>query len=294
MVYRDGKPHPRRPRSGSGRVDIGPADEGIVIVNAIDAQRAAALYLHSWSVNDQSNQVAQHLEEMDAAKRRGFSPACARDVYQFRQRVLPKAIRLFTPMLGDSGMGFVTIFQQGWFFAEGELHRADGVAIVQKFKQELRDIMQRCGYRDEGLLIGMLEVGLRYNKDGSFAGFQLHVHAVADAAMMRVVWKLSRAQFGERAAYMKQPILRSKLPTLERLQSRLGYSLKAQPRGMVLGGRVSQSTGDSGPTTQHELDAPAVIEPLLWLDRMAFSELFIVFGTYDLRAIGRMRRRPQI
>ena len=283
--------HFKRTRAGSGLVDIGPADEGIAIVSELDARRTTALYNNCWFAGEQSRHLARHLEETNNANRRGFSPASARDIYEFRLRAIPKLVELFRPMLGTGGLKFVTIIQPGWYFPVGELHRADGSAIVKQLEQKLRAIMRRPGQSNDGVFAGMLEVGLRYDDGGTLAGYQLHVHAVADAIMMKITRCLHTKQFGLGLEHVKQPLVAPGILTLERLQSRLGYCLKAQVRGMVLGGRVSQTTGDSGPTTQHEPDPAVLIEPLLWLDGMSVSDLFIVLGTLDLRSIGRMGRR---
>lgn len=286
--------HPRRPKANPRAEDMGPANEGLRVAKGLNATRIAALHASSFGAGDQSDELARHLAEEDAARRQGYTPASAIDTYAFRQRAIPTIVRLFTPLLNPGPLTFVTIIQPGWFFPIGELHRAGAAEIAGCIKQRLRTMMQLMRLPSDGLFVGVLEIGIRLDDNHEPAGYQLHIHAVADVTMMRVVDELSAEQFGDGSSFVRKPIDRREILCLERLQSRTGYCLKIQVRGMVLDGNVSQSTGDSGPTSQHEVRGPAIVEPLLWLDRLKFSDLLIVLGTSKLRSIGTMKARPQL
>ena len=285
-----GSKHPRRPRSGFGHAEMGPADEGQRLVDALDTARALVMSWGGRGDHDQRTLLARHLGDDARGPKQGYSPASARDTYVFRQRAIPTIVRLFGPKLSRGPLTFVTLILEDWYYPMGELNRADAKAITRRFKQRLRSIVLARRLPNDGLLVGMLEIGLRLDSGGHYAGYQLHIHAVADATMMRVLRHLSIRRHGVGPSRVRRPIDRREIPHLERLQSRIGYCLKVQPRRMDLDG-VSQTTGESGPTTQHELDINSVEEALLWLDQCRFSDLLVVLGSNCLRSIGHMKPR---
>ena len=284
--------------------EMGPADDTGSLVDWIDTSRALILagaglvwptaphYRPSRDAVMERDMAAaaaalaaQMLPDLPLVQLR-WSPASARAVREFRRRTIPLAVRLLEQWLADGRLQYVTIILTGWWFPIGELHQADAAWIARQFRQRLLYQIRRTPGARMGMFIGMFEVSVTYLKDSDGSdptGYQVHIHAVCDAAMLRAVNKLNEGGFMAGPRYVRVPILPYEVLTLERLQSKLGYCLKGQPRRPDFTGTISKTTGESGPAWQHELAADLVVEPLLWLDRWTFTDLTVVIGTYDLR-----------
>lgn len=207
-----------------------------------------------------------------------------------RARIITAALGVIEARGWNQPWYFVTLFMPGWYFPMDQLETADPKHIKLALLQRIKRLIGSDPSLGGGLLMGMLEVSLRLDGDDVPAGYQVHLHAIADARMNAVLSRLQKKSFGEGSARVRKPFLGLRVRDGD-MARRLGYVFKAQvrrpdPRG-------SHSTGEAGPAWKHELPADLMADVLLWLDRAKLADFAIVVGTMTIRKALRMQWKPR-
>jgi len=102
---------------------------------------------------------------------------------------------------------FTTVILPSWYFPVGQLGQADPGAIKETIRQKIRRLEAKFPERALGLLIGTLEVLLRTDVHGQPAGWQVHLHAIADSNMNFLLKKLRKTQFGTGPEHVRTPVM---------------------------------------------------------------------------------------
>ncbi len=215
-----------------------------------------------------------------------FSVASPLAMRVARARIITAALEVIEARGWNQPWYFVTLMMPDWYFPLDQLEAADPKHIKLALLQRMKRLVGRDPSLGGGLLTGMLEVSLRLDDDDVPAGYQVHLHAIADAKMNRVVSSLRKHSFGRGAARVRKPFLG--LPVRDGdMARRVGYVFKAQVRRQDP--RGSHSTGEAGPAWEHELRPDLMPDVLLWLDRWKLADFAIVVGTERMRKALRMR-----
>ena len=203
-----------------------------------------------------------------------------------RDRIIAAALPVLEGVIERKPLWFTTVILPGWYYPVGMLWKADAADIKEALRQKIRRLEAKFPEREGGMLIGTLEVSLRTDVHGQPAGWQVHLHAIADSNMNFLLKKLRKTQFGIGPEHVRTPVMPVRV-SADRLARYIGYTFKFQARRQDAA--CSKSTGQCGPAFPHELPSDVAPEALLWLDRCALSDIVLVIGTKALRTSLKMQ-----
>ena len=124
-----------------------------------------------------------------------------------RDRIIAAALPLLEEVIERKPLWFTTVILPGWYFPVGQLGQADPGAIKETIRQKIRRLEAKFPERALGLLIGTLEVSLRTDVHGQPAGWQVHLHAIADSNMNFLLKKLRKTQLGTGPEHVRTPVM---------------------------------------------------------------------------------------
>lgn len=203
-----------------------------------------------------------------------------------RDRIIAAALPMLEQRIAVEPLWFTTVIMPEWYFPIGHLASAAPASIGQALRQKILRLARRFPRHANGLAVGTIELSLRTDKFGQPAGWQVHLHFIADSKMNFILKQLRKTRFGEGPTYVRIPVMPVRV-TPGSLARCVGYTFKFQVRRQEAA--CSKSTGNCGPAFPYELPADVAPEALLWLDRWELADLALVIGTTCLRSSLRMR-----